>query len=129
MTFGFEFFQQFNRTDFARFVGRDAVARVFQHRQRVQWNIGTAPCVGRGGEVVRIGFAVNFKDGNGDFFGNFGARGEPFGIRPRLQNLLRVFIAFFGFFLNVVERIEHQKRMFQTFGGDGREFVVVQEFD
>jgi len=46
-----------------------------------------------------------------------------------LQNLLRVFIAFFGFFLNVVERIEHQKRMFQTFGGDGREFVVVQEFD
>ena len=73
MTFGFEFFQQFNRTDFARFVRRDAVARVFQHSQRVQRNIGTAPRVGGGREVVCIGFAVNFKDGNSDFFGNFGA--------------------------------------------------------
>ena len=73
VTFCFEFFQQFNRTDFARFVRIDAVARVFQHCQRVQRNIGTAPRVRRGREVVCIGFSVNFEDGNSDFFGNFGA--------------------------------------------------------
>ena len=35
MAFGFELFQEFDRADFARFVGVDALARVFQHRQRV----------------------------------------------------------------------------------------------
>ena len=38
-------------------------------------------------------------------------------------------IAFFGFFLHVVEGIKHQQRVFQTFGGDGGELVVVQKLD
>ena len=129
MTFGFEFFQQFNRTDFARFVRSDTVARVFQHRQRVQRDIRTAPCVRCRREVVCIGFTVDFEDGNSDFFWNFGTRSKPFGICPRLQYFLRVFIAFFGFFLNIVERVEHQQSVFQTICSNRRKFVVVQEFD
>jgi len=69
--------------------------------------------------------AFLMTDGNGDFFGNFGARSKPFGICPRLQNFLRVFVAFFGFFLNIVERVEHQQSVFQTICSNRRKFVVV----
>ena len=129
MTFGFQFVQQFNRADFAGFVGGNAFARVFQHRQRVQRNIGARPSIGRGRQIVRIGFAVHFEHGNGNFFGHFGARSEPFRIRPRFQHGLGVYVAFFGFFLHIVEGIEHQKRVFQAVCRNRCQFFVVQKLN
>ena len=82
VAFGFQFFQQFDGADFAGFIGHNAVARVFQHGQRVQRNIGAAPRIGRGRQIIGVGFAVYLEHGNGDFFGHFFARGKPFGISP-----------------------------------------------
>ena len=129
MAFGFQFVQQFDRADFAGFVGRDAFARVFQHCQRVQRNIGARPRIGCGRQIVRIGFAVYFKHGNGNFFWHFGTRSEPFRIRPRFQHGLSVYVAFFSFFLHVVEGIKHQKRVFQAVCRNRRQFFVVQKLN
>ena len=129
MAFGFQFVQQFNRADFAGFVGSDAFTRVFQHRQCMQRNIGARPSIGRGRQIVRIGFAVHFEHGNGNFFGYFGARSEPFRIRPRFQHGLSVYVAFFSFFLHVVEGIKHQKRVFQAVCRNRRQFFVVQKLN
>ena len=38
-------------------------------------------------------------------------------------------VAFFGFFLHIVEGIEHQQGVFEGFGGDGGELVVVEQLD
>ena len=38
-------------------------------------------------------------------------------------------VAFFGFFLHIVEGIEHQQGVFEGFGGDGCELVVVEQLD
>jgi hypothetical protein len=50
-------FDQLQRADLAGLVGFDAGPRHFQHRQAVQRDVGTAPGVGGGGEIVGVGFA------------------------------------------------------------------------
>ena len=75
------------------------VARVLEHGQRVQRNVGAAPGVGRGRQVVGVGLAGHLEDGELDALGHFGAAGEPLGIGPALQHGFGVGIALVGLFL------------------------------
>ncbi len=100
MAFGFWVrFQQFNRTDFARFVGRCRRAGFSARPARAaEYRDDLLSRRARGERSVCIGFAVNFENGNGDFFGNFGAqRVNHSASGPRLQNFLRAFVAFSAF--------------------------------
>ena len=110
VTFFLQFFDLFDRANYARLIRFDTFTGVFQHRQRVQRDIRAGPCVRCRREVIGVGFTGHFKDGNGDFFSQSRTVQEPFGIGPGLHYLLRIFVASFGFFFHIVEVIEHQQR-------------------
>ena len=130
------FLQVFNELDgaaLAIFFGLEGGvgAGVFQHRQVVQRNVRAAPGVGGGGEVVGVGFAGHLEDGDGDFFGHFGAAGEPLGVGPALDDGLGARVARLGLGGHVVEEVEHQQRFLERAGGGVGDGVVlvVQQFD
>ena len=47
-------------------------ARIFQHGQIVQWNVGAAPGIGRRRQIIGVGFARHLENGDRDFLGHFG---------------------------------------------------------
>ncbi|RJR93348.1 hypothetical protein CTB90_04277 [Dickeya solani] len=100
-----------DRADGAGLIRLDAVAGVFQHRQRVQRNVRTRPGVLRRGQVIGIGFAGDLEHGDGNFFRQRRAGQEPLGVSPGFDHLLRVGIAGVGLFFHVVEIVEHQQGM------------------
>ena len=57
-----QLFDELHRAALAVFLGRDAGARVLQHRQRVQRDVRAAPGVGRRRQVVGVGFAGDLED-------------------------------------------------------------------
>jgi hypothetical protein len=122
-------FDQLHRAALAGFLGRDAVAGILQHGQRMQRDVGAAPGIGRGREVVGVGFAGDLEHGDGDLLRHFGALGEPFGIGPGLHHGLGVGAAGLGLVGDVVEEVEHQQRGFERLGGDGADHGVVQHVD
>ena len=128
-TFLLQSFDLFDRSNNAWLVWLDAFTGVFQHRQGVQWDIRARPCIRCRREVIGVGFTGHFEDGNGQFFSQRRAIQEPFGICPGLHNLLRIFVAGFGFFFYIIEVIEHQQRMRQCFGGNWRQFGIIQRID
>ena len=68
-------------------------------------NIWPAPGVPRRRKVIGIGFAIDFKDGNGNALRERGFTGEPVRIRPRLQDSGRIIVP--GcFFDDIVERVK-----------------------
>ncbi len=95
----------------------------------MQRDVGAAPGVRGRGQVVGVGFASDFEDGDGDFFRDFRPTGEPFGFRPGLHNLLSVRIALVGLFLDRMFVIEHQQGMAQRLDGSGGAFGVVEQVD
>ena len=126
------FFQGFDKADRAFLAGLfrfDTWARVFQHGQSVQRNVRAAPGVRGGRQVVGVGLASDFEDGNGQAFRDFRAAGEPLAVSPALHHFFSKGIALFGFFLNVVERVKHQQGVFQAVGGDLAQFGRVQQLD
>src|SRR3546814_2104681 len=92
-------------------------------------NVGAAPGVGRGRQVVGVGFAAYLENRQGQAFGYFGTAGEPFGIGPALQNGARIGVALVGFVFDVVEGVEHQQRLLERFGGDSAQLCVIEQFD
>ncbi len=81
-TFLLQSFNLFDRTNNTRLIWLNTFTGVFQHRQRVQWDIRARPRIRCRREVIGVGFASYFKDGNGQFFSQRRAIQEPFGIRP-----------------------------------------------
>ena len=68
------------RQSFQRFF--HAFARIFQHGERVQRNVRARPRVHGRRQIVGVGFAGDFENGQGDDARNFGRAGEPLGIGP-----------------------------------------------
>src|SRR5690606_19018693 len=90
---------------------------------------GTGGGVGSGGEVVGVGFTGDLEDRDGQALGQLGAGSEPFAVGPALHDRLGVRVALFGFFLDVVEGVEHEQRVLQAFCGDGAQLGVVEQLD
>ena len=120
---------QLDRAALAGLLRDDALARVLQHGQAVQRDVGAAPGVGRGREVVGVGLAGDLEDGDGDLLRHFGARGEPLGVGPGLHHRLGVGVALLRLLGDVVEVVEHQQRALQALGGDGADRGVVEQVD
>ena len=106
-----------------------AFARIFQHGQVMQRNVGAAPGVGRGGQVVGIGLAGHLEHGHGDGVRHFGAAGEPFGVGPALDHFFGVRVTGLGFEFDVMEKVKHQQRLFQRGCGNRGHFGVVKQID
>ena len=122
-------FDLLDRTNNTRLVWLNTFTGVFQHRQRVQWDIRARPRIRCRRKVIGVGFASDFEDGNGQFFSQRRAIQEPFGIRPGLHNLLRIFVACFRFLFYVIEVIEHQQCVRKCFGSDRCQFGIIQRVD
>ena len=122
-------FDLLDRTNNTRLIWLNTFTRVFQHRQRVQWDIRARPRIRCRRKVIGVGFASYFEDGNGQFFSQRRAIQEPFGICPGLHYLLRIFVACFRFLFYVIEVIEHQQRVGQCFGSNRCQFGIVQRVD
>ena len=131
MTFFLEVIDELHGTPLAVFFGLESRigTGVFEHGQIVHGNVGAAPCVGSGRQIVGVGFARHFEHSDCDALGDFGTAGEPLGIGPRLHDFFGLGVAGFGFFGYVVEGIEHQKGFLQAFGSHTRDFGVVEQVD
>ena len=131
MAFFLELFDHGHGAALAVFFGleRGAFAGVLQHREVVQRDVGAAPGIGRGRQVVGVGFTGHLEDGDGDLFLDFGAAGEPLGIGPALHDFFGLGVARLGFFGDVVEEVEHQEGFLQAFGGHSSHFGAVEQFD
>ena len=129
MAFGFQFLDEFHRAAFALFFGLEgrALAGVFEHRQVMQGNIGAAPGVRCGRQVIGIGFTGHFENRHGDSAGHLGAVGEPLGISPALHDVFGVGIARLGFVGDVVKEVKHQQGLFERLRGHGSHLSVVQQ--
>ena len=68
MAFFLQRLQELDRADLARLIRLDTGARVLQHSERMQRNVGTGPGIGRGREVVGVGFAGDFEDRDREAF-------------------------------------------------------------
>jgi hypothetical protein len=124
-------FDELHRAALAVFLGLEGRVRtrVLQHGQVVQRNVGAAPGVGRGRQVVGVGLAGHLEHGDGDLLLDFGAAGEPLGVGPALHHFLGLGVAGLGLGGHVVEEVEHQQRLLQGFCGHASDFGVVQQFD
>src|SRR5213596_2221949 len=94
---------ELHRAALAFFFWRDAGARILQHRQRVQRDVGAAPCIGRRRQVIGVGLAADLEDRDREAVRNCGTRGEPLGVGPALQHGFRECVAGVGLVLHVVE--------------------------
>ncbi len=131
MAFGFEVVDELHGAAFAILFGhkRCAWAGVFEHRQVVHRDVGAAPGVGRGRQVIGVGFTGHFEHGDGDFLLDFGALLEPLGVGPGLDDLFGLGVARLGFFGNVVECVEHQQRAFERFAGFRSHGRIVEQIN
>ena len=122
-------FQLLQRAALASLVGLDAGTGILQHGKRMQGDVGTAPGVGSGRQIVGIGLAGHLEDGDGEGLRHFRTRGEPLGIGPGLQHALGIGIALIGQGLDVMEEVEHQQGLLQALGGDTAHLGVAQQLD
>ena len=83
--FCLQFLNLLHRAGDAVLMRRQAVAGHFVHGQRVQRNIRAGPGIGGGGEVVGVGFAGDFENGDLDRLRHFRAAGEPLAVGPGLH--------------------------------------------
>ncbi len=84
----------------------------FSHGQCMQGDIRAAPCVACRGEVIRVDFAFNLENFNGNFFREFGLGFKPFSIRPGLQNFFSGSIVL-GKSSHIINGIIHQSHFGQ----------------
>mmetsp|Transcript_25964 Transcript_25964/g.77335 ORF Transcript_25964/g.77335 Transcript_25964/m.77335 type:complete len:265 (-) Transcript_25964:49-843(-) len=91
----------------------DAVARVQEHRAGMQRDVRARPRIRRRREVVGVGLASDLKDRDGELLRHLRRLGEPLGLRPGLDDLLRLGVAGLHLVLNVVVRIEHEEDALQ----------------
>jgi hypothetical protein len=64
-----------------------------------------------------------------DLLVDFGARGEPLGVGPALDDFLGLRVAGLGLLGHVVEEVEHQQGLLQAFGRDTCDFGIVEQLD
>ena len=106
---------------------RCVIALIFQHRQGVHGDVGTGGGIRRGRQIIGIGFAGHLEHGNRQRCRHFRLAGEPLSIGPALQHGLCIGIAGLGFFLHIVEGIEHQQGVLQCIGCGDTNFSIVQQ--
>ena len=111
-------FQFLDRTDGIFHFGRE-------HAVGVERNVASGEGFAGGREVVGIGFARHFEDGDGDLFRKLGAVEEPLGVRPALQNLFGVFVALVGQLFDIVEGVVDQQRVLELVGRFLRDLFVL----
>ena len=95
----------------------------------MQRNVGAAPGIGCGREVVGVGLTRHLEHGECDALGYFRAAGEPLGVGPALQHGFGKAVALVGLFLDVVKLVKHQQRLLQRLGRHGCDLRVVQQVD
>lgn len=122
-------FNLFDRTNNTRLIWLNTFTGVFSIASACSGISGRDHASGRRRKVIGVGFACDFEDGNGQFFSQCRAIQEPFGIRPGLHYLLRIFVACFGFLFYVIEVIEHQQRVRKCFGSDRSPVGIIQRVD
>ena len=123
------FFDLLHRAGDALHVRHDAVAGHFQHGQGVQRDVRAGPGVRGRGQVVGVGFAGDLEHAQADLVGQHRAVFEPLAVSPGLQHAFGVNVTVLGAFSDVVEGVEHQQGVLEFFGGDWRQFGVVQQVD
>ena len=104
-------------------------ARVLEHRQRMQRDIGTAPGIGRWRKVIGIGLTRHFENADRDALSNLGPTGEPFSICPTLNDIARMGVSSRRLFGHVMEEIKHQQGFFERLGGDRRDRFIVKQIN
>ncbi len=119
MAFCLQVIDESHRAALAIFLGLECGVRtgILEHRQIVQWDVGTTPCIGRRGQVVGIGLTGHLENGHSNFFSHLWTAREPLGICPALHHCLGAGVARFDFLSHVMESIEHQQRIFQRISG------------
>jgi len=95
----------------------------------MQRDVGAAPGVWRGRQVVGVGFARDLEHRERDALRHFRTAGEPLGIGPALQHGPGAGVALVGLFLDVVELVEHQQGFLQALSGHGSHGSVVEQID
>ena len=95
----------------------------------MQRDIRAGPGIGGRRQVIGVGFAGDLEYGDGDFLSQLRTVQEPLGVSPGFHDLFSVLVTRFGFLFYVVEVIEHQQGMGQRFGGDRRQFSIVQSIN
>ena len=131
MPFFLEVLDELHGAALAVFLGLEGCIRagVLEHRQVVHGNVRARGGVGRWREVVGVGLTRHLEDGDGDFFLDLGAAGEPFGIGPALHHVFGHGVAGLGFVGHVVEEVEHQERLLERSAGDLSHLSVVEQLD
>mmetsp|Transcript_44275 Transcript_44275/g.93024 ORF Transcript_44275/g.93024 Transcript_44275/m.93024 type:complete len:340 (-) Transcript_44275:1280-2299(-) len=81
-----QFFHLTERSHATVVLGNDARTRVLEHGQRVQRNVGAAPRILGGGEVVGVGLARYLEHRDGHLVRHSGFGREPFGIGPGFED-------------------------------------------
>ena len=105
------------------------LARVFQHGEAVQRDVGARPGVGRGREVVGVRLTGHLKDRDGLLRRHLRPAREPLGVGPRLHHGLRDLVAGPGLLFDVVEGVKHEDGLLETDPRRLRELRIVQKID
>jgi hypothetical protein len=105
------------------------LARVLQHGEAVQRDVGARPGVGRGREVVGVRLAGHLEDRDGLLRRHLRPAREPLGVGPRLHHGLRDLVAGPGLLFDVVEGVKHENGLLKTGGRRLRELRDVQKID
>jgi len=95
----------------------------------VERDVGAAPGIGRGREVIGVRLARDLEHGQGEALGYLGTAGEPLGLGPGLQHSLGVGIAGIGLGLHLGEGVEDQQGLLEALGGQGAHLGVLQQVD
>ena len=93
---------------------------------------GRRPGVGRRRQIVGVGFAGDLEDRDREAFRHAGARREPLGVCPGLDDGLRggvARLAGVGKRLHLVEEVEHQQRILQPLRSRRAAFRTGEKID
>ena len=126
-----EVLDECHRPALAVFLGdkRRTRACIFEHGQRMQRDIGTAPGIRRWRKVIGIGLTRHFENADCDALSNLGPTGEPFSICPTLNDIARMGVSSRCLFGHVMEEIKHQQGLFERLGGDRRDRCIVKQIN
>ena len=80
-------------------------------------------------QVVGVGFAGYLEHAQADFVSQDRAVLEPLAVSPGLHHCFSVGIAVFGFFSDIVERVEHQQGVLELLGGNRGQLCVIQHLN
>ena len=131
MTLFFEVLDERHWPALAVFFGneRRTRARIFEHGQRMQRDVGSAPGIGRWRKVIGVRLTRHFENADRDALSHLRPTGEPFSICPTLNDLTRMVVSSRRLFGHVMEKIKHEQRLFERLGRDRRDRCIVKQIN